>query len=439
MEGAGRGGLAYTGYHAAIDGTPDIEITQASRGTPGGEYLRRFWQPVAYLREIENGTPLRARVMGEELVVFRDRSGAVGVLHLHCQHRGTSLEYGRVEDHGLRCCYHGRVFDVDGTILEMPGEPAAERLRAEFKQGAYPVHVFAGIVFAYMGPLEKQPLFPLYDKYDMPGMKLVPGPRMPFACNWVQIKENSMDPAHTAILHAWEGMFAGEFGKFPEITWAETPVGMLYAASRRVDDKIWVRSTDIMMPNIHSITSVFEDGRTLKDCAPPWITIWTVPEDDTTSQQFFLCHLAEDDHTPHEVRSRAMSLGQTPNRPYAERQRVPGDYDAMTSQGGIARHSLEHLGTLDQGVVMFRKLLREGIRDVQAGKDPHGLTRTGEVMATYASDRVVPMAAMRGDPDDRAALLQFARQTASDYLKSPPLLGKPITRPVPLPARAAAE
>src|ERR1044071_8951343 len=95
---------AYSGYRTEISGTPDVEITQCSRGTPGGEYLRRFWQPVAYLREIQE-RPLRSKILNEELVVFQDKSGAVGVLHLHCQHRGTSLEYGRVEDHGIRCCY----------------------------------------------------------------------------------------------------------------------------------------------------------------------------------------------------------------------------------------------------------------------------------------------------------------------------------------------
>jgi hypothetical protein len=301
------------------------------------------------------------------------------------------------------------------------------------------VHVFAGIVFAYMGPLERKPPFPLYDKYDIPGMKLSPGPRLPFACNWVQIKENAMDPAHTAILHAWEGMFASEFGRFPEIAWFESPVGMFYAASRRVDDKVWVRSTDILMPNIHSITSVFEDGRNLKDCAPPWITIWTVPEDDARSQQFVICHLAEDDATPLEARNRAMTVGQTPDRPYVDRQKVPGDYDAMTSQGAVAAHSLENLGTLDQGVVMFRRLVREGIRAVQAGRDPHGLIRDPRPLPTYGSDLVVALSAMSGDPGNPSALMEFARRTAREYLQAPPLKGKPVPKPVPLPSRAAAE
>jgi hypothetical protein len=134
-----------------------------------------------------------------------------------------------------------------------------------------------------------------------------------------------------------------------------------------------------------------------------------------------------------------MSVGQTPARPYEERQKIPGDYDAMTSQGSIARHSLEHLGTLDQGVVMFRRLLRTGIRAVQAGQDPHGLIRSEAIQATFGSDRVVPLAAMPGDPDDPTALMQFARQTESDYATSPPLSRKAIPKPPPMPARAAAE
>ncbi len=427
----------YSGYRTEISGAPDVEITQCSRGTPGGEYLRRFWQPVAYLREIQE-RPLRAKILNEELVVFQDKSGAVGVLHLHCQHRGTSLEYGRVEEHGIRCCYHGRVFDVDGRVLEMPGEPAAERLMKEMCQGAYPTHVFAGIVFAYMGPMELEPPFPMYDKFDIPGVRLDPGIRLPFACNWVQIKENSMDPAHTAILHAWEGMFASEFAKFPQITWMETPVGMMYSAARKVDDKVWVRSTDILMPNIHSITSVFEDGRSLKDCAPPWITIWTVPEDDHHSQQFMIVHRAEDDRVPMEIMGRAMAWGQTPDRPYVDRQKIPGDYDAMTSQGSVAAHSLEHLGTLDRGVAMFRKLLRDNIRAAQAGKALHGMAQDARPMATYGSDMVVPSSTMEGDPDSEADLMQFAKDTAESYLQRPPLT-RTHSPPIPLPTRAAAE
>jgi nitrite reductase/ring-hydroxylating ferredoxin subunit len=429
----------YRGYEIPVEGQPDMEMVQGGRGTPGGEYLRRFWQPVAYQHEIREA-PLRVKILGEELVVFQDRSGAVGVLHLHCSHRGTSLEYGRVEEHGIRCCYHGRVFDVDGTVLEMPGERAAERLCQQYRQGAYPTHLFGGMVFAYMGPPEKKPPFPMYDKWNVPGMKLAPGPRMPFECNWVQVKENAMDPAHTAILHAWEGRFSDEFGKFPELSWHETPVGMAYFAGRQIADKVWVRSTDIMAPNIHSLTSVFETGTTVKECSPPWLTIWTVPIDDGSCMNFCLCHLPESDTMPDEARNKAMLAagGQTPHRPYAERQRIPGDYDAMCSQGAIASHSLEQLGTLDAGVVMFRRLLRQGIRDVKEGREPHGLIRSSDVQPTYSSDRIIPAASMGGDPADPDALLAYTQGLAQQYLKAPPLQQGKVPPPPPLPSHAFA-
>jgi len=428
----------YGGYLIPTSGEPEALLVQGGRGTAGGEYLRRFWQPVAYERELEGG-PLRVRIMGEDLVVFRDLSGDVGVLHLHCSHRGTSLEFGRVEEHGIRCCYHGRVFGVDGAVLEMPGERQAERMSKSMKQGAYPVHLFAGLVFAYMGPPELKPPFPRYDRFELPGIRLEPAIRMPFACNWVQVKENAMDPAHTAVLHAWEGMFASEFGKFPEITWTETPAGVAYFASRAVGDKVWVRSTDILAPNIHSISSVFEDGRMLKDCSPPWITIWTVPVDDDSCMNFVVEHLAEDDTTPASTRHKAMSVGQTPDRPYEERKKVPGDYDAMVSQGGINSHSLEHLGTLDQGVVMFRRLLKREILGVQNGADPAAIFRNGNVIPTYGTDRVVDGDEIPGDPDDNDALMSYARKCAQDYLKRPPFLNGVVARPVAMPARATVE
>ena len=438
MESAERSDLKYSGYRSIAEAVPDFEITQTSRGTPGGEYLRRFWQPVAYVREIEKA-PLRTKIMGEELVVFKDKSGAVGVLYLHCQHRGTSLEFGRAEEHGIRCCYHGRVFDVDGSILEMPGEPKAALLMKEQSQPAYPAHIYGGVVFAYMGPIEKKPPFPLYDRYNVPGMRIQAGPRLPFKCNWVQVKENAMDPAHTAILHAFEGIFAEGFGKFPEITWQKTPNGMIYAAARRVGEMVWVRTTDIMMPNVSCITSVFEEGTELKERAAPWMTAWTVPEDDENTHQFFFCHVADDDDMPDAARFPALSFGQSPNRPYELRQRVPGDYDAMVSQGANAPHSLEHLGTLDRGVAMYRRLLREGVRDVKEGRDPHGLIRSDAPQSTYGSDLVVPAGTISGDTNDPKVLMAFAEETVKNYLASPPLAGaRSVPKPPPFPNMAAA-
>ena len=117
----------YGGYYHRNVPKEDDELTHVGPDTPGGEYLRRFWQPVVFSDELKD-VPVKVQILGEEMVAFRDRSGDVGLLELHCTHRGTSLEFGLVSDKGLRCCYHGWLYDVDGTVLETPGEPAGSRL-----------------------------------------------------------------------------------------------------------------------------------------------------------------------------------------------------------------------------------------------------------------------------------------------------------------------
>ena len=126
----------------------DAELSHIGPDTPCGEYLRRFWQPICFSDELKD-LPHRVTILGEELVVFRDRSGTVGLLELHCPHRGASLEFGLIDAKGIRCCYHGWQFAADGTILETPGEPADSTLKDRLYHGAYPTHEHGGIVFAY--------------------------------------------------------------------------------------------------------------------------------------------------------------------------------------------------------------------------------------------------------------------------------------------------
>lgn len=196
---------------------------------------------------------------------------------------------------------------------------------------------------------------------------------------------------------------------------------MSYFAARRVGDNIWVRSNDVIMPNIHSLPSIVEDGHNRKRCSPPWLTIWTVPVDDENSINFLLSHIAEDDPTTPERRRFLESFGQQPNRPYAERQRIPGDYDAMVSQGAITDHKRENLGTLDQGIVLFRRRLKREIEAVQRGEDPASIVRDGRSIPTYGVDRVIAAAAMPGNADDPTARRAYARSLAEEYLTKPPL------------------
>src|SRR5215472_11995897 len=217
----------------------DVELTQVGPGTPCGEYLRRFWQPICFLDELRE-LPRRVKILGEELVVFRDSSGTVGLLELHCSHRGTSLEFGLIDAKGIRCCYHGWLFAADGTILETPGEPADSTLKDRLYHGAYPVHESGGIVFAYMGPPDKKPPFPILDTYDLPGYRQIPRAPTLWQCNWLQVKENSMDPAHLAFLHTLPGSdgFTQDFKERAEWDWLETPVGMVYIDTRRQGDRV---------------------------------------------------------------------------------------------------------------------------------------------------------------------------------------------------------
>jgi phenylpropionate dioxygenase-like ring-hydroxylating dioxygenase large terminal subunit len=416
----------YDGYYRKQSAEPDINLCQVGRGTPGGEYHRRFWQPVCYETELGD-VPLRVRALGEDLVVFKDLRGRIGTLHLHCCHRNTSLEFGILTEKGIRCCYHGRVYDVDGTIVEMPGEPAAHRLAHEATQGAYPTQSFGGIVFAYMGPPERVPVFPVVDRFRIKGLKHVPGIRLEIACNWMQIKENSVDPHHTNILHVIPQMrgtdhFAAEFGNFPELTWAETPAGVIYLGVRRVDDNVWVRSAETYGVNIHMISSIFESGRDVKPASLPFMTFWTLPVDDDRSVNFFISHVAENEAMPFEKRRQLEVLGQYEDRPYRDRQWIPGDHDAFVGQGPINIHALEHLGTQDRGIVLFRRFVRHGIQAVEQGQDPKGFfMRQDDVAPTFANDRIVKATDIGGNPDDPTVLRAFGNRIAADYIVHPPM------------------
>ena len=390
---------------------PDGELTRVGPGTPCGEYLRRFWQPVAFARDLRD-LPARIRIMGEDLVLFRDRGGRVGLLQLHCAHRGTSLEYGLIGERGIRCCYHGWLFDVDGRILETPGEPASSTLKDRLCQGAYPTHEFGGLVFAYMGPPERMPVFPLYDTFALPGYTLMPAAKFALPCNWLQIKDNSMDPVHTSFLHAISSgnQFTEAFGALGELDWEETPYGMMYIATRRVGDLVWVRVADFMAPNVHQFTREIEEAQEEKAASRPVVIRWAVPIDDTRTWNM---ELAQVDPawglSPEQVASPG--FGQSDDRPYAERQRHPADYDAQSSQRDVAVHALEHLASTDRGVLMLRKIVRDGIRAVAAGDDPRFLLRApSPPIATHCQDTVLRIAPEK-DPDaDRRLLRETGRK-----------------------------
>ncbi|MGE0278834.1 MAG: aromatic ring-hydroxylating dioxygenase subunit alpha [Nitrospiraceae bacterium] len=385
FPGSSHSEVPVSGYgRIAVIPKEDATLTHVGIGTPMGELLRRYWQPICLSEEL-NDLPKAVKILGEELVVFRNKKGVVGVLDAHCAHRGTSLEYGRIEEDGIRCCYHGWYFANDGRCLQQPGEPSTSTYFKEVFQPAYPVREYHGLVFIYMGPPGEQPLLPRYEVLEQENTQVVAyrnysrGVIAPV--NWLQIHENSMDPVHTAFLHSTisKTHFTSAFAAIPQLTFEETELGMRYIrTSKQPTGRTFVRVQDVVLPNVRAISEVLLSDEPHTQMAP-LIGYW-VPVDDTHTIGFFLEALLIVDGKvrPSSLMSAPVGrsgAGTAPRTCYEDTQRDPDDCEAQVSQRPIAVHALEHRGTTDAGVVMCRRLLREALRDVKEGRDPKGLVR----------------------------------------------------------------
>jgi len=415
----------YGGYYHRQVPREDTALTHIGPETPCGEYMRRFWQPVCYSDDLTD-LPLAVQMLGEDLVTFRDGRGEVGLLERHCCHRGTSLEFGLVGARGIRCCYHGWLFDVDGRILETPGEPPGSPIKDRLWHGAYPVHEAHGLVFAYMGPSDAMPAFPTYDSFVRPGYRLIPGQKYFYPCNWLQVLENTMDASHTAFLHTIVSgaVFTDEFGVVPELDFVETPIGTIYVATRRVGDNIWARMVENVLPNLQQVAPVWETGKAPHPFSGPMMSRWIVPLDDTNTMLIELRHVSETEgvETPSWWADRGTALpGQLAAETYEDSQRRPQDFEAQVSQRPIAVHGLEHLGTTDRGISLLRGMLRRGIKAVKAGQDPVGLAREGGVIPTYCNDTVVKVPVAASPEADVTLMRETGRRLAEGYIQAPPL------------------
>ncbi|SDS48268.1 aromatic ring-hydroxylating dioxygenase subunit alpha [Bradyrhizobium canariense] len=414
----------------------DAELTRVGPGTPCGNYLRRFWQPIAMVSEVKD-MPIPVRALGEDLVLFRDKSGRLGLVHKRCSHRGTSLEYGIIGEQGIRCAYHGWAFDIDGTVLETPSEPQGSRLREAVCQGAYRTHEFAGLVFAYMGPPEETPDFPVYDTLVWPdGNHLVPY-KLDMPCNWLQVHENAADPIHTAYLHSIVTgvQFTPAFAELPTIEFLDTPLGLLSVATRRVGEQLWIRASDVILPNVAQFGTGFVDGSKEKFALCAAFTRWIVPLDDTNCIVIGVRHFNDVIDPLKQGREDQIGLGkidlmgQTDERPYAERQKSPGDWDAMVAQGPITVHRNENLSSTDKGVAQLRRQIRTGVRALQAGGLPAQPRRYGKgIVPTYNNETILRVPRLRGD--DVALIRNFGHMVCNAAIESAELPPGPRQRHV---------
>ena len=415
----------YDGYAIREPLLPDEEYLHVGPSTPAGEYLRRFWHPVAMSAQLDGGKPVAIRVLGENLVIFRDLDGRVGLLHKHCAHRRASLEFGRIEQNGIRCCYHGWHFDVDGTILDTPGEPADSTIRHKICQGAYPVHEIEGLVFAYMGPPEEKPGFPHLDSMQIPGHELVPY-SIHSPNNWLQETENAIDPFHSVFLH---GRISGpqfpgleHFTELPVVVYRKRREGIIYAHARRNQNLLRLRFHDYLLPNMAQNGGMFQVMDKPKVFGRTSLTKWVVPLDDTNSRKFGWRHFNEADEVLRQGSRDNVGwetvdfYGQSAHRSYEERQNNPGDWDAWTSQGPMNIHKREYLATTDQGVAMLRARLKRDIRAIANGKSivrPEGSPE--DPVRTHGGDTVLSLPV---DSKDDQEFVKSVMETVLDIYQA---------------------
>ncbi|MPZ13561.1 MAG: Rieske 2Fe-2S domain-containing protein [Chloroflexi bacterium] len=355
------------------------QLTQVGAGTPVGELLRRYWHPIAIAQELTPDRPTKfIRALGEDLVLFRDKSDRVGLIQDHCAHRGASLLYGRVEERGIACAYHGWLYDTSGSCLECPAEPAGSMFHLTVKVRAYPVQRFAGLYWMYMGPAPA-PALPKYDVLARPDgrRQITVFPNLD--CNWFAAAENAVDPWHLQILHQDQ----------PRSTRRPVNTTRGYVADIEEQD-FYLTSYGIMKKR------VYKDGRIEEH---PMIfpthlrtgSLWLrTPIDDTHTWQVTVAFRRSDDGslvdpTDEEPEVSYLAPVKEPAdglHPFTRfnfyapwGQILTQDMVMWETQGLISNRPEERLAASDKGVVLLRELMFQEIEKVQRGLDPLGVIR----------------------------------------------------------------
>lgn len=380
-------------------------MTRVGPGTPGGQLLRQYWQPVALVDELQGPRPVLARkLLGEEFVLFKDEQGRYGLLDRRCPHRQADLAYGRRENGGLRCTFHGWLFDVNGQCLETPAEPEGSKLRDHVKQKSYPVVEKSGILFAWLGAGEPS-AFPHFDCFTAPDAYTFAFKGF-WDCNWLQALEVGIDPAHASFLHRYfeDEDTAESYGKQfrgrpsdsdlpitkvlreydrPDITVSKTEYGLRLVTLRKLSEaQTHGRSTHILFPQTFVIPMNAEMTITqwhvpVDDTSCYWYSIFTsftTPVDKKTMREQRLKTYPAPDYKP--LHNRSTGWGFNADEQAKSTYTGMGmdinihDQFACESAGPISDRTKEHLGTSDKGIVLYRRLLVDAIHKVQKGEKP---------------------------------------------------------------------
>jgi phthalate 4,5-dioxygenase len=378
-------------------------LTRIGPGAPAGQLLRRYWQPIALSEEVSGSRPVKAvRVLGQDLVLFRGAQGRLGLLDRDCPHRGADLAFGRLEDGGLRCLFHGWLFDAEGKCLETPAEPPESRICSRVRQKAYPVRERSGIVFAFLGEGEP-PAFPSLDCFVAPGSHV-------FAfkgyldCNWLQAVEVGLDPAHASFLHRFfeDAAAANSYGKQFRSASADSELPMTAILRQFPRPKIEVESSDIGLRitalrdigagkmHVRVTNLLFPQAFVIPMSQDMTITQWHVPIDDVSCYWLAIFTSFAAPVDKHTMREQRLQLYELPD--YKPRLGRFNDYGfnleeqrlrtytgmgedinvhdqwAVESQGPVQDRTREHLGLTDKAIVAYRMLLLSSMKQVTAGE-----------------------------------------------------------------------
>lgn len=397
-------------------------LTKVGPGTPMGRTMRRYWLPVGLSSEVAepDGAPVRIRVLSEDLIAFRDSAGKVGLVDAYCPHRRAPMFFGRNEERGLRCVYHGWKFDSSGACVDMPSEPADSLFKSKVRIGAYPTWEGAGMIWAYLGPPETQPPVPDYELIRAPATHRSVKKTYE-AANWLQALEGGLDTAHASFAHNMnirDKKLLRTIDRAPRLEIEKTAYGFRYAGLRTVGSDNYVRVYQYLMPVQQCRGGVTENkGRGLRN--PPMIHghIW-VPIDDLQTNVYSWLYsydpsipisdaVAEaydtnagrgpDDYIPGtSYLKKNLSNDYLIDREVQRTQTFTGivgintqDFALQEGMGRIVDRSKEHLGTTDRAIITARQLLLEAVDAVERGESPRGADPAASRMVR-AVDRLVP-------------------------------------------------
>ena len=426
--------LSEVGSLRELSAEENERLTRVGPGSPMGEAFRRYWIPACLAEEVAepDGAPVRVRLLGEDLIAFRDTNGVVGLVDAYCRHRRAPLYFGRNEECGIRCVYHGWKYDTTtGQCVDLPSEPSFSRMKERVRITAYPTFEAGGLIWAYMGPKEATPPRPEYEWLQVPPTHFGISKTLQ-ACNYLQAIEGGIDTAHVGFLHNENIKNKRQLAtadNAPELEVDITDYGFRYVGIRNIrEDEIYVRGYQFLMPcqkTQGSFLKLFGEipaegdlNVVLADSIPTvYGHLWVPMDDENTATYNFRYSVDPAIPMPQEhwIRTETNS-GRGPdalipgtyrlkqnldNDYFIDRQRqktqsytgIPGvntqDVAIQEGMGPIVDRSKEFLGTTDRAIVAARRLLLEAADEVERGAQPRGVD-PDESRHVSAADVVYP-------------------------------------------------